>query len=59
MLGIFYIEYTDGLGPRYKQPCGGGVHIDISTHLQERVKVVHSTFPYLSMIVLIVVGAVA
>ena len=28
---------TDGLGPRYKQPCGVGVHVDISTHRQEGV----------------------
>ena len=29
---------TDGLGPRYMQPCGVGVHVDISTHRQEGVK---------------------
>ena len=29
---------TDGLGPRYKQPCGVGVHVDISTQRQEGVK---------------------
>ena len=29
---------SDGLAPRYKQPCGVGVHVDISTHRQEGVK---------------------
>ena len=32
------LSKTDGLGPRYKQPCGVGVHVDISTHRQEGVK---------------------
>ena len=32
------LSKTDGIGPRYKQPCGVGVHVDISTHRQEGVK---------------------
>ena len=33
------LSKTDGLGPRYKQPCGVGVHVDISTHRQEGVNI--------------------
>ena len=33
------LSKSDGLGPRYKQPCGVGVHVDISTQRQEGVKV--------------------
>ena len=32
------LSKSDGLGPRYKQPCGVGVHVDISTQRQEGVK---------------------
>ena len=35
------LSKTDGLGPRYKQPCGVGVHVDISTHRQEGVNDYH------------------
>ena len=31
---------SDGLCPRYKQPCGVGIHVDISTHRQEGVNIV-------------------
>ena len=31
------LSKSDGLGPRYKQPCGVGVHVDISTQRQEGV----------------------
>ena len=31
------LSETDGLGPRYKQPCGVGDHVDISTQRQEGV----------------------
>ena len=33
------LSKSDGLGPRYKQPCGEGVHVDISTQRQEGVKI--------------------
>ena len=33
------LSKTDGLGPRYKQHCGVGVHVDISIHRQEGVNV--------------------
>ena len=33
------LSKTDGLCPRYKQPCGVGVHVDISTHRQEGVNI--------------------
>ena len=35
---------SDGLGPRYKQPSGVGVHVDISTQRQEGVNriIIHS-----------------
>ena len=29
------LSKSDGLGPRYKQSCGVGVHVDISTQRQE------------------------
>ena len=32
-----YLSESDGLGPRYKQPCGVGVHVDISTQRLEGV----------------------
>ena len=37
------LSKSDGLGPRYNQSCGVGVHVDISTQQQEGVKatVVH------------------
>ena len=28
------LSKSDGLGPRYKQSCGVGVHVDISTQWQ-------------------------
>ena len=31
------LSKSDGLGPRYKQSCGVGVHVDISTQRQEGV----------------------
>ena len=32
------LSKTDGLVPRYEEPWGVGVHVDISTHRQERLK---------------------